>query len=859
MKKLIFILTILFGFTINQAQAQTATLSIDSIINSGCGTFCNGYVSFDLNSYTGPYPVEFRLIDVTTGGWTAIDTMVATTPFGWFNNVCAGNFYIEALTGFTWIDTLGFTVGGGSGTLAANSNVTNMDCNNAVGFIDLTVTGGTSPYTYNWNTGETTEDISVINPGTYYVQILDASGCFNTHTVVVYNYAYTPSYTFTASPVGCSGATPGYAAAEIDSGFAFYDTVSYEWSFAGVVVSTSDTVTANVSGWYTLSYYGNQTGSSYSACFTDSVFIPENCGTVSGLVFEDLNNDGVQDMGENPVPGIYVNLSDGQTAVTDPNGMYSFFVGYGTYTVNITPPVAIFSCGGFYTDTASVSSPASGSYTVTTSVTTPNAIDNDFGIHHGASPCGLISGFVFDDTNNNGVQDAGEIGKPGVQIYVSGVGYAYTDFAGNYSIEVPVGGTYTVSMMLPGGSFYCGWGSGSSTPSSVQTFPTSPTDYTVTTSVGSPTSSGNDFGCHNSSYFDVGVYSVWSYNCIHAGQCIDVFMDFKTFGTITDTCTLRLEFDPLLSFNWAMINPDVIGSNFIEWHFTAATVPSSWYCMGMNFCLDSAAVAGQTLAWTATYDCDGDGGACAGNDTVVRTWTVMSGPAKSGINSLQTMHVFHPQGNETNIFPDNDYFSYVINYQNYLSEDVNHVVIVDTLSEHLDVNTVTRPFGNDMDVQFYIQEPNILIWEMNTIALNDTSQGINGSFGFVQYNVSLKPNLPVGTVIENQAHIYMNHKEPVSTNKSELTIVNQLSIQDAENEIEALIYPNPTSNSLFIQVLEDEEVSNVSVIDALGNTVFTQNTSNKDISISMENLPAGIYFVQVNTVNNRLVRKIMKR
>ena len=56
------------------------------------------------------------------------------------------------------------------------SKLTNLTCE-ILGAIDITVTGGTSPYSYLWSTGATTEDLSGLSEGDYNVTVYDAHQC----------------------------------------------------------------------------------------------------------------------------------------------------------------------------------------------------------------------------------------------------------------------------------------------------------------------------------------------------------------------------------------------------------------------------------------------------------------------------------------------------------------------------------------------------------------------------------------------------------------------------------------------------------------------------------------------------------
>lgn len=69
---------------------------------------------------------------------------------------------------------------------SASAAVTPTTCNGfADGAIDVTVTGGTAPYAYLWNTGATTEDLTGLTAGNYTLIVTGANSCPDTLVVAV--------------------------------------------------------------------------------------------------------------------------------------------------------------------------------------------------------------------------------------------------------------------------------------------------------------------------------------------------------------------------------------------------------------------------------------------------------------------------------------------------------------------------------------------------------------------------------------------------------------------------------------------------------------------------------------------------
>jgi gliding motility-associated-like protein len=109
---------------------------------------------------------------------------------------------------------------------AITSQVTNASCDGSVlGSIDVTVTGGTAPYTYLWNTGATTQDLNNLLAGAFSVTVTDDNGCITSSVVGVSqgNIAVIPTVT---NPT-CNGGTNGSVTLSVSNAT---PPLSYNWS-----------------------------------------------------------------------------------------------------------------------------------------------------------------------------------------------------------------------------------------------------------------------------------------------------------------------------------------------------------------------------------------------------------------------------------------------------------------------------------------------------------------------------------------------------------------------------------------------------------------------------------------------------
>ncbi len=124
---------------------------------------------------------------------------------------------------------------------------------------------------------------------------------------------------------------------------------------------------------------------------------------------------------------------------------------------------------------------------------------------------------------------------------------------------------------------------------------------------------------------------------------------------------------------------------------------------------------------------------------------------------------------EHNYVKPNTELEFKIRFQNMGTAEAVNIVVIDTLSQHLDLTTfqmasVSHPYKLKFE---RVNGKQVAFWTFTDINLPAKSINEPASHGYIKFKIKHLPTLVEGTIIKNFADIYFDFNEPVRTNETQ--------------------------------------------------------------------------------------------
>ena len=351
---------------VDNITAGTIAVNVDG--NVSCNGVCDGAATITTTGGTAPY--TYNWMDSNGNVVFTENTANLTSTI---NTLCADDYDVQVIDAVGCIMTDNFTITEPAPLAIVLDNSTNVTCFGACdGTADLTTSGGTAPYTYAWDSGQTTEDLTGLCAGDYNLTVTDDNGCIVNITVTITEPTELTLAT-AAFEVTCFGGSDGQVIV-IPSGGTVSNTYDFEWTnSSGTVVSTDPDANGLPAGTYTINVWDDNscnatadviviepTPITYS--FTST---PSNCGQADGEAcvtaaggteagtydFEWTNSSGTVVSSADCATGILA--GDYTVSITDDNGCVitadttiADLAGPSLAIDNITIPTCFGDCDG---------------------------------------------------------------------------------------------------------------------------------------------------------------------------------------------------------------------------------------------------------------------------------------------------------------------------------------------------------------------------------------------------------------------------------------------------------------------------------------------------------------------------------
>lgn len=220
-------------------------------------------------------------------------------------------------TWFYYSGTFQGTGYSGDGDINSDASTSSAGCD---GEVDMTFTGGTSPYSYSWSTGATSEDIDGLCSGSYTVTVTDGNGCTGTKTYTV-NDPSPIVASASASQSPCGGGTINLS---VSGGATPY---TYAWTGPNGYTASSEDITVTDAGTYEVTVTdANGCTETATASINQSANLTVSVSTTDVDCYGNANGSATTQVSGGSTPYTYSWSNGGSAATAGQLGAGSYYV-----------------------------------------------------------------------------------------------------------------------------------------------------------------------------------------------------------------------------------------------------------------------------------------------------------------------------------------------------------------------------------------------------------------------------------------------------------------------------------------------------------------------------------------------------